>query len=210
MRCPVDYISIVQEKTKNHDGVDFGYYSLLHRGMPVCAIDDGVVIYNRYQSTGGYVIHIRHNNGTVSEYGHLKKNSQKVLEGDKVKKGQMIARMGATGKVTGMHLHLGLYKGTKINYSNRKNWLDPLKYINVYDGQTENNKSKGKIKHTKHAQGIPSEPLLVHNEPNFNDSSIVKGMGIYNGDQVETYGTKNSCNVIDNLRNYYCSNKYLK
>lgn len=207
MRCPVNYISITQKYSSMHKGVDLGWYSKEHHNQPIYAIDDGIVIYNRKQITGGYVIHIRHNNGYVSEYGHLLKNSQTVHEGDIVKKGQKIAKMGASGIVTGEHLHFGLYKGNHIDYNNKKYYVDPLKYINVYDNQHENEKSKGLIKHTKHALGIPSEPLNIRYK-----SKTGKVVGsIFNGDQVETYGRNlDEWNIVDNLRDYVCSNKYLK
>lgn len=207
MRCPLDYMKINQKFSKKHKGIDLGYYNQHNR--PVYAVDDGEVIYNRYQKTGGYVIHIRHNNGYVSEYGHLLKDSQKVLEGYKVKKGQQIANMGASGKVTGEHLHFGLYKGKSINY-NKDNWVDPCKYLNLYSDQNASVTTKLSIKHTKHAKGIPSEPLLVHNQPNYNDNTIVKDYKIYNGDEVEFYGTEKGMAKIDNARKYYTSNKYLK
>ena len=213
MRCPLKFNGITQ-KFKNtginkHYGIDLGWHYDKHE--PVYAIDDGVVIYNQYQTTGGYVIHIRHDNGYVSEYGHLQKNSQKVKVGSKVKKGQQIANMGSTGiKVTGCHLHLGIYKGTSINYSKKSNFVNPVEYLNIYDGQEEGKNTKEHINHTKKASGIPSEPLLVHNAPNYNKNSVVNGYGIYNGQEVEFYGTTNNMAIIDNARKYYTSNKYLK
>lgn len=207
MRCPLDYMAITQKFSKSHRGIDLGWHNEHNR--PVYACDDGVVIYNRYQKSGGYVIQIRHNNGYVSEYGHLLKDSQLVLEGYKVKKGQQIAKMGASGRVTGEHLHFGLYKGKTINY-NKDCYVDPCNYINIYDDQDANLKTKLLIKHVKHAKNIPSEPLLVHNQPNYNNSSVVKDYFIYNGDAVEYYGTKNGMAIIDNCKKYYTSNKYIK
>lgn len=211
---PVNYISLTQgfknTGVGRHYGLDLGWYSQDKKNQPVYACDDGIVIYNRHQVSGGYVIHIKHNNGYVSEYGHLLKNSQLVLEGHKVKKGQQIARMGNSGLSTANHLHFGIYKGDKINYSKKQNWVNPLDYVNMYDGQVCNAKTEGKIKHTKHAKGIPSEPLLVHNQPNYKSSTVVKDYKIYNGDEVEYYGTENGLAKIDNCKKYYTSNKYIK
>lgn len=204
MMCPVNYVAVTQE-FKNHKGVDFGWYN--HHNQWIYAIDDGVVIYNRKQITGGYVIHIRHDNGYVSEYGHLLKDSQQVREGMKVKKGQKIARMGKSGMVTGEHLHFGLYKGTYINYKDKSKFVDPLKYINLYDNQKANEKTEKLIKRTKHAEGIPSEPLNIRYK-----SKNGKVVGaIYNGDQVEHYYiNEDGWNCLDNIRDYVCSNRYLK
>jgi len=213
MRCPLKFNGIKQKfkntGVKRHYGIDLGWH--YQHNEPVYAIDDGTVIYNRYQKTGGYTIHIRHNNGYVSEYGHLKKDSQKVKEGSKVKKGQQIANMGNTGILTtGYHLHLGIYKGSSINYNDKSKFVNPVDYLNLYDGQLEGKDTKEHINHTKHASGIPSEPLLVHNAPNTNKNSVVKDYGIYNGQEVEFYGTLNNMAIIDNARKYYTSNKYLK
>lgn len=205
MKSPLKYNGIVKGFSFKHYGVDFGWWKQ-DKNQPVYAIDDGEVIYNRYQITGGYVIHIKHDNGTVSEYGHLLKNSQ-IKEGMLVKKGQKIAKMGASGICSGVHLHLGLYKGKSINYNDKSKWLDPLKYINIYDGQVISDSDKKLIKHTKKAEKIPSEPLRIRYK---NKKGRVVG-NIYNGDQVETFGVNlEGWNIVDNLRDYVCSNKFLK
>lgn len=206
MQCPVNYISINQEFGK-HKGVDFGWYSDNHHNQWIYAVDNGVVIYNRHQISGGYVIHIKHDSGFVSEYGHLLKNSQQVKEGEKVKKGQKIAKMGKSGMVTGEHLHFGLYKGEYINYKHKEYFVDPLKYLNCYNKQHENEKSKGKMKHTKTAYNIPSEPLNIRKGSKHGN---VVGY-IYNGNEVENHGCNiEGWNIVDNTRDYICSNKYLR
>lgn len=207
MRCPVNYAGVVQKFHSKHKGVDFGWNSKYGgSNQPVFASDDGIVVYNRYQSTGGYVIGIYHEHlGIVTEYGHLKKNSQTVKEGDKVKKGQKIALMGGTGKVTGNHLHFGVQKGKKLRYGILVKWLDPLKYINLYDGQIANATTSKLIKHTKHATA--KDGLNVRTEPS------IKGKKVYTAkydSEIETYGVTNGWNIVDNIRGYYCSNKYVK
>ena len=217
MKCPVNYVGIARGfkniGLNKHYGIDFGWKDDKHQ--PVYACDDGIVIYNRKQTSGGYTIIIKHTNGLCSVYGHLEKDSQKVHEKDKVKKGQHIANMGNSGLTTGYHLHFGIYKGTKVDF-NKKVYLDPLKYINVYKNQEvgKTTAKDYKLLYTKEAKGITNPPLLVHNEPNYKATSVVKGMNIYNGDEVETYGVVNNgksiLNIVDNVRHYYCSNKYLK
>ena len=216
MRVPVDYISIVQEfnntgKNK-HYGVDFGWYSEEHKNQNVYSAYDGVVIYNRHQITGGYTIHILHDFGEggfyVTEYGHLLKNSQRVKEGDRVKKGQVIAKMGKSGICTGQHLHFGVYRGAKINYSKKANFLNPLRFLNIYNGQKINKTSENKIYHVKEVCGVNDDPLLVHNKPNYLKSSVCGEL--HNGDIVEYYGLYNNMAVIDTIVGRWCSNKYLK
>lgn len=209
MKAPLKYIGIVKRFSNKHHGIDFGWWTR-DKYQNVYAVADGKIIYNRHQITGGYVIHelIETNTGYyVAEYGHLLKDSQTVKEGMLVKKGQKIAKMGASGIVTGVHLHFGLYKGKSINYSDKSKWLDPLKYINVYDSQKISNDDKNLIKHTKHAENIPSEPLNIRYK---NKNGKVVGH-IYNGDEVENFGLNSEgWNIVDNLNDYVCSNKYLK
>ena len=216
MRCPLKYVSVTQRFGLYHKGIDMGWCCNEGKNQPVYACDDGIIIYNRFQKTGGYVIHIRHDNGMCSEYGHLLRDSQLVHEGDRVVKGQQIASMGNSGSelVNGkwvglpMHLHFGIYRGSYINYSRKGNFVNPLDYINMYDDQILYG---GNVTHTKHVADVNDPPLLVHNAKNYNNSSIVPSFCLKNGDQVETYGsTLFGMNIVDNSRGYYCSKKYVK
>lgn len=218
MQYPVDIINIRQEFGNGHNGLDLGWDSRLDKNsnhQPIYAVEDGIVIYNRWQGSdsGGYVIHIYHPSlNLTSEYGHLEKDSQTILEGYEVKRGQMIAKMGDSGNAHGCHLHFGLYPGRGINYSVNR-WLDPILYLSKYKHQTISGYSKAKLKieFTKIALDIPSEPLLVHNKPNFDDSSVVKDYKIYNNDEVPFFGVVNDrYAIIDNYRKYYTSRKFLK
>lgn len=206
MRMPVDDVNIRQKFSKLHKGIDFGFVSSsLGKNQPIYAVEDGEVIYNRKQVSGGYVIHIRHDNGYVTEYGHLKKNSQKVKEGQKVKKGQQIASMGNTGIVTGYHLHFGMYKGTKINYNKKSDFVDPLEYLCLYDNQHIYKNSKVKnFNETKRVSGVPSEPLNIRDKNN----KIVGGYK--NGDEAEYFGKNGTKAIVDNIKNYTTTAKYLK
>ncbi len=206
MIAPLTKIGISQGYSLSHKGVDFGWFSD-DKHQDVLAVEDGVVIYNRYQATGGYVIHIRHNNGYVSEYGHLLVDSQKVHEGDKVKKGQVIAKMGDSGQASGVHLHFGLYKGKTINYSKKSNFVNPLKYICVMKNQfvAEKTKKKYNLNYSKIVYRVPSEPLLVRDKNN-----NVVGY-LYNGQETEYYGNyllKKA--IVNNILNYTTYKYYLK
>ena len=209
MKCPVNYVGIVRGYSLRHKGIDLGWNSK-HGGanQPIYACEDGIVIYNRYQgaNSGGYVIGIYHPKyDMTSEYGHLKKNSQVVHEGDKVSKGQMIALMGCTGNADGCHLHFGLQKGKGLKYGLLAKWVDPIKYLNIYDGQTANEETAKKIRHTKRVTA--TDGLNVRTKPS------IKGQVVYTAKyktQVETYGTKKGWNIVDNILGYYCSNNYLK
>lgn len=172
MRYPINYISVPQGYSTQHRGIDFGWYSVLHYHQPIYAVEDGIIIYAKYQSTGGNVIHIRHDNGFVSEYGHLQDVCVKL--GQRVTMGQQIARMGATGKVTGEHLHFGLCKGDCIHYNSKDQWVNPFNYLEVYKGQTVNDKAKkeygNEIKYhvdevIRYVYNVDDEGLVVHISP---------------------------------------------
>ncbi len=86
--------------SKNHQGVDIANAE----GSQVVAADGGDVIYAEFNAGGyGNLIRIRHDNGSVTCYAHLRKIL--VSAGDRVCQGQPIGEMGSTGKVTGPHLH---------------------------------------------------------------------------------------------------------
>jgi len=99
----------------NHTGLDIeGDYT-----DPIYASEDGVVTTSGWNSGGyGMQIVIEHPNGFKTRYAHASKIFVKV--GQKVKRGEVIAMVGTTGRSTGTHLHYEIYvNGTRVN---------PLKY----------------------------------------------------------------------------------
>ena len=218
MRLPVDLVNVRVKFSKTHKGIDFGFDSkILGKNQPIYAVEDGVVIYNRKQTTGGYVIHIRHDNGYVTEYAHLKKNSQRVKEGSKVKKGQQIAQMGGSGIVTGNHLHFGMYKGKSINYKDKSKFVDPKEYLCFYPGQTYRSNSKIKdFATTRVVTGVPV--TKKYDWLNVNNSKGEAVGKVYNGDIVENFGDKKikikgryvNCICIDNIKKLYIAKNYTK
>lgn len=99
---------------KNHTGIDIAAAV----GTKIIAAADGVVILN--SSQGDYGKHLKIQNGEIIfVYAHC--NKLYVKEGENVKQGQEIAEVGATGNVTGPHLHF------EIRYQNR--YIDPEKIL---------------------------------------------------------------------------------
>jgi len=98
-------------KTIWHSGLDIGG----RRNDPIYAIDNGVVEWAGYESIGGYKVIIDHNNGYKSIYAHM--NSWPLVKkGNVINKGGLIGRMGKSGRVTGVHLHLAIEKwGERVN-----------------------------------------------------------------------------------------------
>jgi murein DD-endopeptidase MepM/ murein hydrolase activator NlpD len=85
-----------------HRGTDFHAPA----GTPVLAANDGEVIIAQGMFYEGNLVVIDHGLQFSTQYMHLSKIEVKV--GDRVKKGQRIGLSGATGRVTGPHLHLGV------------------------------------------------------------------------------------------------------
>ena len=100
-----------------HRGVDFAG----KRGTDILAVADGLVITSETKSGYGRTVEIRHANGLVTRYAHNQKLLVQV--GDLVKKGEVIAKLGSSGRSTGPHLHFEVLKdGTQI---------DPMKFAGV-------------------------------------------------------------------------------
>lgn len=98
-----------------HDGLDIS----AAYGTPVKAPADGLVVFADREAGYGRVIKINHGYGFVTVYGHLDRIL--VKEGQRVKRGDIIGRVGMTGRTTGPHLHYEVWKdGEKQN---------PLHYI---------------------------------------------------------------------------------
>ncbi len=107
------------EARAKHLGIDIA----APEGTPIFAPADGVVIkvvktYKRNKSYGKYIV-IDHGDGYQTLYGHLHK--VKVRMGQKVKRWDVIAEVGQTGRATGPHLHYEV-----ISYGKKVN---PLNYI---------------------------------------------------------------------------------
>lgn len=84
----------------NHQGVDIANVT----GTPIVAAASGTVTFVGFDSGGyGNWIEVDHGNGFRTRYGHL--SSSNVTVGQQVQQGQIIARMGSTGRSTGPHLH---------------------------------------------------------------------------------------------------------
>lgn len=98
----------VLRRYRAHVGVDYGARS----GTPVMATGDGTV--NFVGSSHGYgkSVKIRHSNGYISLYAHLKGYNQKIHSGSRVKQGEVVGYVGSTGLSSGPHLHFGMYVGS--------------------------------------------------------------------------------------------------
>jgi murein DD-endopeptidase MepM/ murein hydrolase activator NlpD len=93
-----------------HSGVDIA----AKYGSPVRAAADGIVVFTGYKPFYGNMVVIDHSNGYLTRYGHCSRSL--VKEGDFVKKGDAIAKVGSTGRSTGPHVHYEvLINGVPVN-----------------------------------------------------------------------------------------------
>jgi murein DD-endopeptidase MepM/ murein hydrolase activator NlpD len=85
-----------------HNGVDLG----AARGTPVHAVADGIVRRASSDEVNGRILIVDHGGGVVTVYCH--NDDLLVDSGDRIRRGQVIARSGNTGRSTGPHLHYQL------------------------------------------------------------------------------------------------------
>jgi lipoprotein NlpD len=98
-----------------HDGIDIA----APEGTPIHAVERGDVIYSDQLRGYGNIVIIRHGGGLVSVYAHNQANL--VREGDRVERGDVIAKVGSTGRVSGPHLHFEIRKNNLAQ--------DPLRFL---------------------------------------------------------------------------------
>jgi murein DD-endopeptidase MepM/ murein hydrolase activator NlpD len=93
-----------------HAGVDISAPT----GTPIRATADGVVAYAGYMGHYGRLVILDHGNGFETYYAHL--SQFEVLPGQAVRRGEIIARSGASGRATSAHLHYEVRRnGTPVN-----------------------------------------------------------------------------------------------
>jgi murein DD-endopeptidase MepM/ murein hydrolase activator NlpD len=98
-----------------HAGVDFAGKD----GSDIVAVAAGVVTWSGDRYGYGNLVEINHGNGYKTRYAHCKE--LKVDVGDVVRKGDVVALMGSTGRSTGPHVHFEVYKNGRT--------VDPAAYI---------------------------------------------------------------------------------
>ncbi len=98
-----------------HQGIDI----VAPSGTAIVAAADGRVVNSGWRSGWGRCVEVNHGNGLISFYSHCQSLLANV--GDHVRRGQAIARVGSSGRATGVHLHYGILKNGA--------WTDPANYI---------------------------------------------------------------------------------
>ncbi len=88
-------------------------------GTPVKATANGKVVFAGKKQFWGNTVWVMHRDGIISKYGHM--SEFEVAMGDKIKRGQVIGKIGMSGRTTGPHLHYQIEIGDKA--------LDPMQFV---------------------------------------------------------------------------------
>ena len=129
----------VQNTRRHHNGTDLWGPKKV---IPLIVWHDGVVVESSISrlrnpdgSIGGvgYYTDIRSKIGNkvyTTRYAHMVPGSQRLKKGQRVQAGDVVGVMGASGEVTGKHLHIEICLGRKITWSaTGKGYVDPMKFI---------------------------------------------------------------------------------
>ena len=100
---------------RRHFGMDFA----AREGAPVLAVGDGIVMFSDWDQDLGWLVEVEHGYGFTTRYGH--NSSLRVERGQRIRRGQIIALVGSTGRSSAPHLH---YEVWKDNTS-----VDPRNYL---------------------------------------------------------------------------------
>jgi murein DD-endopeptidase MepM/ murein hydrolase activator NlpD len=92
---------------QRHDGIDIA----APEGTAVTAAAPGKVIYVGEQAGYGSIVILRHDGGLLTLYAHA--SAVLVADGQAVRRGEPVARVGQTGRTTGPHLHFEVREGTR-------------------------------------------------------------------------------------------------
>ena len=122
----------------NHQGTDiftwpFPRYKQLNNQVQVIAAQEGIIIGKvdgnpdnscaLCTNCNWNAIYIRHPDGSVAWYGHLKRNMTLKVVGENVAKGEFLGVVGSSGNSTGPHLHFEVYQNSTYTLANR---IDPF------------------------------------------------------------------------------------
>ncbi len=117
LKAPLEYSRIssgfsrrrfhpVQNRYKPHLGTDYA----APRGTPIRTTGDGTVVAASYSRGNGRYVKIRHNGTYTTGYLHMSNIADGIHSGERVRQGEVIGYVGATGLATGPHLHYSFWK----------------------------------------------------------------------------------------------------
>lgn len=188
---------VTGEANSNHNGIDIsgtvGSTNVIaaKSGTVVALIDDtgGACVEGDTECGGGYgnYVIIQHLDNNYTLYAHLNTSSIAVKSGDTVEQGQVIAKVGSTGKSTGGHLHFEVRVGGNDSASTQ----DPLNFIAVDNARataTMDNQILEWIGNMEGSGEIDGDSYVVYAD---SGGVLTVGHGItlkYNADDFKAYG----------------------
>ena len=98
-----------------HEGIDFAG----REGAQIVAVASGVVSWSGERAGYGKMVEVAHGDGVITRYAHNQENRVKV--GDMVRRGDVVALMGNSGRSTGPHVHFEVHKNGRP--------VDPASYL---------------------------------------------------------------------------------
>ncbi len=101
-------IDPINGQARHHHGMDFG----APEGTPVAAMADGRVTFVGWRGAYGRVVEMDHGGDVKTRYAQL--SAANVAKDDQVTAGQMIGRVGQSGRATGPHLHFELWYAGEV------------------------------------------------------------------------------------------------
>ncbi|MBM7661201.1 murein DD-endopeptidase MepM/ murein hydrolase activator NlpD [Bacillus mesophilus] len=134
----IDWVWPVYGELTDHFGTRGGH----HHGIDIAAptgtdtfsVEDGTVTKSYYSSSYGHVVFIKHPEGFETVYAHL--SERLVEEGQEIKKGDVIGKVGNTGRSRGAHLHFEVHMGDwNVEKTNSINPLHALDVSVLIDGK---------------------------------------------------------------------------
>lgn len=105
---------------RRHDGIDIA----TKKGTPIKASADGEVVFSGRMRGYGNLVLVRHAGNYFTAYAHNQVNLAK--KGSAVKQGEIVAKVGRTGRATGNHVHFEIRKGQLA--------VNPLNYLPIKEG----------------------------------------------------------------------------
>lgn len=152
-------INPVSQRKHLHTGVDYG----MPIGTPIYAPADGVAYYvnNGYNGGYGVMLKLEHSFGFSTFYAHLSKIA--VQKGDFVRRGQVVAYSGNSGRSTGPHLHYEIrYLGQALNPRPFVEWT-MRDYTTIFEKE-KNIKWQSLLTMINQLVAIQQTPALLHKE----------------------------------------------
>ena len=107
----------ILKRYRAHLGIDYA----ARPGRAIVASASGTISFKGWKGGYGRAIKIKHSNGIVTLYAHMRGWAKGMRKGRKVRQGTVIGYVGTSGRSTGPHLHFGLYKNGKA--------VNPARYI---------------------------------------------------------------------------------